>query len=212
MKKVLLITTVLWCLIAIPAVAVERAPRITDREIIESLSNIRGDIKRLEGKVHHLEDGQKAILKEMDRRFESMGGSVNERFNGMEKRFESMENSMNKRFESMENSMNGRFESMENSVNGRFESMENSMNKRFDSMENQIQNLVSVFIGIVAAFAGIVAITIGFAIWDRRTALRPTLKEISEVKEKENKIVKALEHFAKQEPKMAEVLRSVGLL
>lgn len=179
MKKVLLIITVLWCLIAIPAVAVERAPRITDREIIESLSNIRGDIKRLEGKVHHLEDGQKAILKEMDRRFESMGGSVNERFNGMEKRFESMEN---------------------------------SMNKRFDSMENQIQNLVSVFIGIVAAFAGIVAITIGFAIWDRRTALRPTLKEISEVKEKENKIVKALEHFAKQEPKMAEVLRSVGLL
>ena len=201
MKKVLLITTVLWCLIAIPAVAVEMAPRITDREIIESLSNIRGDIKRLEGKVHHLEDGQKAILKEMDRRFESMGKSVNERFEGMEKRFESMENSMN-----------GRFESMENSVNGCFESMENSMNKRFDSMENQIQNLVSVFIGIVAAFAGIVAITIGFAIWDRRTALRPTLKEISEVKERENKIVKALEHFAKQEPKMAEVLRSVGLL
>ena len=190
MKKVLLIITVLWCLLAIPAVAVERAPRITDREIIESLSNIRGDIKRLEGKVHHLEDGQKAILKEMDRRFESMGKSVNERFEGMEKRFESMENSMN----------------------GRFESMENSMNKRFDSMENQIQNLVSVFIGIVAAFAGIVAITIGFAVWDRRTALRPTLKEISEVKERENKIVKALEHFAKQEPKMAEVLRSVGLL
>ena len=148
--SVLVITTVLWCLTTIPATAVERAARITDREIIESLSDIRGDIKGLNEKIRHLEDGQKAILREMDR--------------------------------------------------------------RFDSMEKQIQNLVSVFIGIVAAFAGIVAITIGFAIWDRRTALRPTLKEISEVREKENKIINALTQYAKSEPKMAEVLRSFGLL
>ena len=148
--SVLVIITVLWCLTTIPAAAVEIAPRITDREIIESLSDIRDDIKGLNEKVCRLEDGQKAILREMD--------------------------------------------------------------KRFDSIENQIQNLVNIFIGIVVAFAGIVAITIGFAIWDRRTALRPTLREISEVREKENKIINALSQFAKSEPRMAEVLRSFGLL
>ncbi len=148
--SVLVIITVLWCLTTIPAAAVEIAPRITDREIIESLSDITSDIKGLNEKVCRLEDGQKAILREMD--------------------------------------------------------------KRFDSIENQIQNLVNIFIGIVVAFAGIVAITIGFAIWDRRTALRPTLREISEVREKENKIIKALSQFAKSEPRMAEVLRSFGLL
>ena len=148
--SVLVIITVLWCLTTIPAAAVEIAPRITDREIIETLSDIRGDIKGLNEKVCRLEDGQKAILREMD--------------------------------------------------------------KRFDSIENQMQNLVNIFIGIVVAFAGIVAITIGFAIWDRRTALRPTLREISEVREKENKIINALTQFAKSEPRMAEVLRSFGLL
>ena len=147
---VLVITTVVWCLITIPAAAIETAPRITDREIIESLSDIKGDIKGLKEKIHHLEDGQKAILREMDR--------------------------------------------------------------RFDSIENQIQNLVNILIGIVLAFAGIVAVTIGFAIWDRRTALRPTLKEISEVREKENKIIDALAQYAKSEPKMAEILRTFGLL
>ena len=177
--SVLVIITVLWCLTTIPAAAVEIAPRITDREIIESLSDITGDIKGLNEKVCRLEDGQKAILREMDTRFSSMEKFVNERFESMDKRFESMEN---------------------------------TMNKRFDSIENQIQNLINIFIGIVVAFAGIVAITIGFAIWDRRTALRPTLREISEVREKENKIINALSQFAKSEPRMAEVLRSFGLL
>jgi len=45
--------------------AVEVAPRITDREIIESLAAIRGDIKRL------------------DQRFEA----VNQRFNAVDQRF-----------------------------------------------------------------------------------------------------------------------------
>ena len=188
MRKVLVlvITTVLLCLTTIPAAAIETAPRITDREIIESLSDIKGDIKGLKEKVRHLEDGQKAILREMDRRFSSMEESANKRFESMDKRFESMDK--------------------------RFESMENSMNERFDSIENQIQNLVNIFVGIVLAFAGIVAVTIGFAIWDRRTALRPTLREISEVRQKENKIINALAQYAKSEPKMAEVLRSFGLL
>ena len=39
-----------------PAIAVEVAPRISDREIVEGLTEIRGDIKRLE-------DGQKSSEK-----------------------------------------------------------------------------------------------------------------------------------------------------
>jgi hypothetical protein len=53
------------------------------------------------------------------------------------------------------------------------------MNKRFEDINKRFDNLVSVFIGIVGAFAGIVAITIGFAIWDRRTALAPAIKNRS---------------------------------
>jgi len=84
--------------------AVEVAPRITDREIVERLSK--------------LEEGQKAILREMDQRFESI-------------------------------------------------------DQRFESIDQRFDQLTNLLIAIISAFAGIVAVTIGFAIWDRRTMIRP---------------------------------------
>ncbi|MBI5186359.1 MAG: hypothetical protein HZA01_11615 [Nitrospinae bacterium] len=52
-----------------PVLAVETAPRISDREIIENLSDLRGDIKELKA-------GQKAL----EQRFDDMNNSVNKRF------------------------------------------------------------------------------------------------------------------------------------
>jgi len=53
--------------------AVEVAPRITDREIIESLAAIRGDIKRL------------------DQRFEAMETQINQRFEAVNQRFDAVD-------------------------------------------------------------------------------------------------------------------------
>ena len=47
------------------SMAIEVAPRISDREIVERLT-------RLEERLTRLEEGQKAILREMDKRFEAM--------------------------------------------------------------------------------------------------------------------------------------------
>jgi hypothetical protein len=71
---------------------------------------------------------------------------------------------------------------------------------------------VSVFIGIVGAFTGIVAITIGFAIWDRKTALAPAIKTTRQLEERERKIEEVLREFAKQEPRLANVMRNLGFL
>lgn len=61
MKKVVLAVIALMVLLFCgrSAMAVEVAPRITDREIIEGLTEIRGDIKRLE-------EGQKVSQKQID--------------------------------------------------------------------------------------------------------------------------------------------------
>ena len=114
--------------------AIDAAPSISDREIIERLTR--------------LEEGQKAILREMDKRFESI-------------------------------------------------------DKRFDQ-------LINIFIGMVAAFAGIVAVTIGFAIWDRRTSMRPAVEKTEAIRMREEKLEEVIIEFAKVEPKMAKVLRSFG--
>ena len=144
--------------------AVEVAPRISDREIVERLT-------RLEEQFTRLEQGQKAILREMDVRFEAM----DVRFEAMDMRFEAID-------------------------------------KRFDQ-------LITVIVAIVMAFAGIVAVTIGFAIWDRRTMIRPFESKVREVQDelrlnrgRVDALVDALRKLAGTDPKVAEVLRSFSLL
>ena len=145
---------------------VEVAPRITDREIVERLTR--------------LEEGQKAILREMDKRFESM-----------DRRFESMD-------------------------------------KRFESMDKRFDQLINVVIAIIFAFAGIVAVTIGFAIWDRRTMIRPFETKIKAMEsqlsdvavrvakeydaEKLNRLIGAMKKCAGSNKEIADALRSFNLL
>ncbi|MBI5186978.1 MAG: hypothetical protein HZA01_14805 [Nitrospinae bacterium] len=82
MKKTLPFLLLLFIILChVPVLAVETAPRISDREIIENLSDLRGDIKELKA-------GQKAL----EQRFDDMNNSVN-------KRFDDMNNSVNKRFD-----------------------------------------------------------------------------------------------------------------
>jgi hypothetical protein len=101
--------------------------------------------------------------------------------------------------------MDKRFIELREDMNKRFIELREDMNKRFESIDRRFDQLVNIFIGIVAAFAGIVAVTIGFAIWDRRTALRPAL-------ERSERWERAVREYAKQEPRLAEVLKSLGLM
>ena len=171
----------------------ETAPRISDREIVERLTK--------------LEEGQKAILREMDKRFEAM----EKRFEAMDKRFEAMD----KRFESIEK----RFESTDK----RFESLDS----RFESLDSHFDQLINIMIAIICAFAGIVAVTIGFAIWDRRTMIRPFETKVREMEkrfeilesddhsidgDKLNRLIGAMKKLASGSPEIAEALKSFKLL
>ncbi len=130
---------------------------VTDKEIIERLTRI--------------EEGQKAILREMDKRFEG----VDKRFEGVDKRFEMIE-------------------------------------KRFDQM-------INLFIAIVGAFSAIVAVTIGFAIWDRRTMIRPFETKVKSIEEEivSNKkilhsLIEALKALSKTDEKVVEILKKFNIL
>jgi len=83
-KRVWLLALVLA--VATPAaMAVEVAPRISDREIIEVLTELKA--------------GQKALKENVNQRFEA----VDQRFEAMDQRFESMEAGFNQRFNFLEN-------------------------------------------------------------------------------------------------------------
>lgn len=82
MKKRIVIITVLITVLIIPSLllAIERAPRISDREIVERLTR--------------LEEGQKNLEKRFD--------EVNRRFDDVNRRFDDLRSEMNSRFNTLQ--------------------------------------------------------------------------------------------------------------
>ena len=93
------------------------------------------------------------------------------------------------------------------------------MDVRFEAMDKRFDQLITVIVAIVMAFAGIVAATIGFAIWDRRTMIRPFESKVREIEDelslnrrRLDALLDALRKLASTDPKVADVLRSFSLL
>ena len=97
------------------ALALDIAPRISDREIVERLSRLEEGQKRLE-----------ARFEAVDKRFDDLRSEMNSRFESVDKRFDDLRSEMNSKFES---------------VNKRFDSVD----KRFDSVDKRIDLLTWMF-------------------------------------------------------------------
>ena len=143
------------------ATAIEAAPRITDREIIEALTELKA--------------GQKAIQQQIT----------------------DLKDSTNKQIADLKDSTNKQIDSTNKQIADLKEGQ-----KR---VEERIDNLIYAVFGIFIALVGII-------IWDRRSALSPAIKKNKELEERDDKIEKALKEYAHKEPRLAEILRNVGIM
>ncbi|MBI4646438.1 MAG: hypothetical protein HY738_07555 [Bacteroidia bacterium] len=125
---------------------------------------------------------------------------------------------MKERFESIENYMKIKFES----IDRRFESLDRrfeSIDRRFESIDKRFESLENIMLWGFGVVFSLALFTLGYLIWDRRTALNPLREKTYEIKEKtnaieseKNLIFKIFKEFATKEPKFAEVLKTYGLL
>ncbi len=92
-------------------------------------------------------------------------------------------------------------------VDKRFEELRNDMNTRFG--------------WLIALFTAMTVSTIAFALWDRRTMIRPFESQVKEIykameelqdEKTANKILNALRELAKTDNHLAEILKSHKLL
>jgi len=158
---------------------------LTDKEIIERLTR--------------LEEGQKALEKEQKMFREEM----NERFKGIDKRFEGID----KRFEDIDK----RFED----INKRFEDIDKrfeQIDKRFEEIDQRITDLVHTANTMMVVFGGLVVAMMGLVFWDRRTLIEKAKEVTVRHIETESRVIKVLKELSKSDKKLAEVLRSFGLL
>ena len=80
------------------------------------------------------------------------------------------------------------------------------------SLQRQIDDLYALILWGFGILFGGMGVLIGFVIWDRKTALAPAIKKNKELEEREDLLERALKEFAKQEPRLAEVLRTMRLM
>ena len=109
------------------ALAVEVAPRISDREIIERLTR--------------LEEGQQSMGRQIEQRFQAMHKQTEQRFQAMEQRMEAMHKQTEQRMEAMHKQTGQRFQAMDQ----RFLSVE----KHMDAQWNLTLVLIMAIIGLV---------------------------------------------------------------
>jgi hypothetical protein len=87
-----------------------------------------------------------------------------------------------------------------------------ALNRRIDDLRSELKGDIGDLQSLTyVILAGIIAL-IGFVIWDRRTALSPVIRKARELEERNDLTVRVLKEYARKEPKMAEVLKSLGLL
>lgn len=104
-----ILTCTLFFILQHSVFAVDTAPHITDREIVEKLTRLE------EGQKKFGEDLQ-ALDKGLNKRIDDLRSEVNSRFEGVNKRIDDLHSEMNRRFEGVDR----RFED----VNHRFDTLQ----------------------------------------------------------------------------------------
>ena len=93
-------------------------------------------------------------------------------------------------------------------VDRRISDLRIDMNRRFEQMTDFLWIIVGIFTALTA-------VVIGFAYWDRRTIIRRARDEAIERIEREGRLVDligALRELAKEDKKLAEILRGFRLM
>ena len=153
MDKVLIAAFLVVSLLPGPGWAVEAAPALTDREILERLTR--------------LEAGQRAVRAEVAQ----------------------LRADMDKQMDRMRADINAQFD-----------------------------RLFQLLLGLLATFTGLVLATIGFALWDRRTMLRPVEGRVGRLEEelagqrpRNDALLEALRTLSQRDPELAAVLKTFNL-
>jgi DNA anti-recombination protein RmuC len=108
-----------------------------------------------------------------------------------------------------------RLETKIDTIDKRFD----DINKQFERIDSQFNRLTNIMLGILGAFTALLGGTIWFALWDRRTMIRPfedKVKkiddDIAENRNKLNTLIDSLRSLSKTDEKVAEVLKKFNLL
>jgi predicted PurR-regulated permease PerM len=92
------------------------------------------------------------------------------------------------------------------------------VDKRFEEVNNRFGDMMNYIIILVVVFASMTGLTIGFALWDRRTMIRPFESKVKDIEKRIDKtqtvnddLIAALKAYAKKDRKFAEIIKGFNI-
>ncbi len=117
---------------------------------------------------------------------------------------------IDKRFEQIDK----RFTELREDMNKRFEQVD----KRFEQVDKRFEQMMSFIWILSAIFAAMTVGTIGFAIWDRRTMIRPFETKVTEIDKKieDNRkdyknLISFLKEYSSKNKKFSDIIQRFNL-
>ena len=196
--------------------AVETAPRIADREIVERLTKLEAGhahlTAALEANTAAIDQLRADVQTHSQQLRQDMNALGQQLRQSMDIQNEQLRQDMDALGQQLRQSMDIQNEQLRQDMNALGQQLRQDMNAQFD-------RLSQLMLGILGAFTALVVVTIGFALWDRRTMTRPfedkvkiVEDELSKNRERLHALLEALRALGQSDKQLAEVLRQFRLL
>ena len=111
-----------------------------------------------------------------------------------------------------------RLEEGQGALRGEIKQLREDMNKQFDRIDAQFDRIVNIMLGIFGAFAAMCGGTIWFALWDRRTMIRPFEDKVKKIEDdiaenrtKLHTLLEAFKTLSKTDERVANILKKFNL-
>ena len=89
----------------------------------------------------------------------------------------------------------------------KIDALRTEMNTRFESVDKQIESIkeqINILTTLIIFVLGGLMSLIGFVIYDRRTAIKPVMKQ-------QDSLEKALVEYAKEDKRLRDILKNAGI-
>ncbi len=209
------ILPILICiLLTIPVIshAVEVAPRISDREIIEKLAI--------------LQSGQQSLRAEMKSSIDSLRAEMKSGMVSQRAEMKSGQQSLRAEMKSGQQSLRAEMKSGQQSLRAEMKSGMELLGKRIDDINIRMTNMQQTMLVLFGAMVTLIVALFAYIVWDRRTMFKPVVDRLDNLEcdvirdldlchidgSLLSRQLQALREYAKHNPQLAEIMRGLSLL
>ena len=235
-RKIFILTIISVHFLFSTAFAVEVAPRITDREIVKGLTELKAGQKYLNQRINDVNtriDDVNTRIDDLDKKLSQRIDDTNQRIDDLDKKLSQRIDDLDRKLSQRIDGTNQRIDDLDKKLSQRINDLDRKLsqriddtNRRIDDTNQRISDLYDINLTMFAILAALITGLFGYIIWDRRTMMKPVQerlerleKDIERDLELRNehgsipaRLLNVLRELAKTDAKLAAVLRSFSLL